>query len=91
MSTQMNDLNQRVARARGEILVDCLAGEFTPSDITRFGDLHDFVDANEYGDIASASPEMGNTVQQALDLWLRMGGLHMDEARARAELDRGER
>lgn len=65
--------------AKAEILTDLRDGRFTADDITCFADLHDFVDANEYGDIPCEDPDemcaVGNAMQDTLDHWIKAGGL----------------
>ena len=73
-------------RARREILEDVLAGRISP-DVTSFAQLHDYVDANEYGwgfDLPLPSTEneafvaFYNRVQSALCRWIADGGI-LDE------------
>jgi len=42
-------IQRAVARARREVRGDVAAGHLPPHGIRSFSDLHDFVDANEYG------------------------------------------
>lgn len=46
---QLAMIARLVERAKEEILSDCRDGRFTAGEIESFGDLHDHVDANEYG------------------------------------------
>lgn len=73
-----------VTIAKEQILADLAAGRFDADDITTFADLHDHVDANCYGDLetmeaGAASFDqfmvMANRVQDALDRWIKDGGL----------------
>jgi hypothetical protein len=73
-----------IERGKREITEDVKSGR-VPSTVTSFGDLHDFVDANEYGglceeDLANSLSNddwvaVGNDVQDALDRWIKDGGL----------------
>ena len=71
-----------VTIAKEQILADLAAGLFAVEDIECFADLHDHVDANEYGrleDVEASSNDQRliicNRVQDALDRWIREGGL----------------
>jgi hypothetical protein len=68
------------AIAREQILDDIAAG-VVPDTVTCFADLHDHVDANEYGDTDSIEAVSGdqhvlivNRMQDSVDRWLRDGG-----------------
>jgi hypothetical protein len=68
-----------VARSKEEIRADVAAGR-VPASVARFSELHDFVDANEYGGLCEGGEwcldmEAGNAVQSAVDAWLASGGL----------------
>lgn len=79
---------RRVARAKAEILEDITTGR-VPSSVSTFSELHDYVDANEYGglcedDLWPEEPDedpsrgermadLANEVQGAVDVWLRAG------------------
>lgn len=83
-------LEYRIAVAVGEIIADVRKG-IVPKTVTTFGELHDFVDANEYGglcdgemmDALRASLDgneeevmvFANKLQDAVDGWLRGGGV----------------
>lgn len=41
-------LEQTVQRMKSEVLADVARGQ-VPNSVASFGDLHDYVDANEYG------------------------------------------
>jgi hypothetical protein len=76
-----------IIRGKAEIEEDIETGvvvETNVTGITRFADLHDHVDANEYGGLtedafSAAFPapgdfiEAANAVQNALDEWIRAG------------------
>jgi hypothetical protein len=70
------DLDRAFRTATEQILEDIGAGR-VPADIASFSRLHDFVDANEYGDIVAGSAEswtdFGNELQSRLDAWLKAG------------------
>lgn len=66
-----------VERAKAEILADIDEGR-VPATVHTFSELHDHVDANEYGGLnAETDPELwiplGNAVQAEVDVWLRAG------------------
>lgn len=71
-----------VDRAKQEILRDIKDGR-VPADVKSFGDLHDHVDANEYGGLCEApwfvegrEPSILSTadlVQEDVDKWLKAG------------------
>jgi hypothetical protein len=73
-----------IKRARQEILKDVAAGR-VPATVQSFAELHDHIDANEYGG-GREWPEkewstdrfctFWNHVQDVLDRWIRAGGLH---------------
>lgn len=83
-----NELEERTERAKAEILADIERG-IMPADVATFADLHDHVDANEYGglceepfyslirdeedDPSEASWAFGVLLQDAVDGWLRGG------------------
>jgi hypothetical protein len=72
-----------IARGKREILEDIKSGR-VPSAVRTFAELHDYVDANEYGGLTDSPNLFGgvsrhaelsamNRVQDALDAWLRTG------------------
>jgi len=72
-----------VERAKREILSDLRRGVIPANTVTSFSELHDYVDANEYGGLCddldgSMSQDewlaWGNDVQASVDKWLRAGG-----------------
>ena len=82
MKTRMT----RVGLMKREILADVKHG-FVPRTCASFAELHNYVDANEYGgfcdglDTAAevmSSEELtteANEAQAAIDLWIKEGGL----------------
>lgn len=68
-----NEIVLAVEQAKSEILHDQRVGRVP--DVEGFSDLHDYVDANEYGglcaDRADWSIEDAAEVQERLDVWLR--------------------
>lgn len=80
-------LNDRIAasveRAKVEILTD-IRDEAVPV-VESFSELHDYVDANEYGGLCDEPHpyglegeewlQWGNAVQEALNIWIVGGGL----------------
>lgn len=72
-------LDAAFAVATAQILRDIDAG-LVPADVTEFRRLHDFVDANEYGDWNDVMDlsvqewtDFGNDLQNRLDAWLKAG------------------
>ena len=72
-----------VARAKREIQADVKLGR-VPTSVTSFSELHDYVDANEYGGLCDdGQPGMdhedwiawGNSIQTRVDTWIKGGGL----------------
>lgn len=49
-------IDRAVNRAKREILLDVAQGKVPASKITSFADLHDYVDANEYGGLTEDEP-----------------------------------
>lgn len=84
-----DELHRVVERAKAEILADVASGT-VPSTCASFSELHDYTDANGYGG-AFESPfdnnetDFWNAVQDAVDRWIKQGGLQGrltdDEAR----------
>jgi len=78
------DTATMIARGKREIREDVASGR-VPAEVASFSELHDYVDANEYGGIcdealvSALSDEqfsaIGNVVQDALDAWIKGGGL----------------
>lgn len=76
-----SDARERVERSKREILDDIAKG-VVPSDVASFSELHDYVDANEYGGLceegATDGPveefiALGRIVQDEVDAWLKAG------------------
>jgi hypothetical protein len=71
--------NNAVDRAKLEIIADIAAGR-VPSSVRTFSELHDHVDANEYGGLCDPDAYgkfdtgFANAVQSAVDTWLAGGG-----------------
>lgn len=79
MSTQTT--TEIVARAKTEVLEDVRDG-IVPRDISRAFELHDYVDANEYGGMCAENfpedMETDTTAEEmflALDTWIQSGAL----------------
>ena len=79
---------QAIERGKQEILEEVLAGRI-PATVQSFSELHDYVDANEFGglceDWAFEEPfdgdrwiDLGNFVQGQLDAWIKDGGVSVD-------------
>lgn len=84
---KFHDLPQIVERAKLEILSDVADG-VVPATAKSFAELHDYVDANEYGgafefdfggeggeDKVQADCDFWNAVHDACDKWIKDGGL----------------
>ncbi len=73
-------IGEAIEQAKREILQD-VQREIIPDTITTFGELHNYVDANEYGGLTidaehgTMSTEAANIVQQAVHVWIQAGGL----------------
>jgi len=73
-------LNDAIDRAKGEILSDVAKGK-VPSTVESFGELHDYVDANEYGGLcdpdlyADEDTEFAQAVQEAVHGWITAGSI----------------
>ncbi len=66
---------EAVARAKTAITLDVLTGIIPVGGISTFGDLHDYVDANEYGGLCEseyreALDEYGDRIQNAVGDWI---------------------
>lgn len=79
--TTTPDITTAVDRAKREITDDIAAGR-VPADVGSFSELHDYVDANEYGgltewDLDDLATEQGlafaDRVQTEVDAWIRGG------------------
>jgi hypothetical protein len=66
--------------AKAEILADVARG-VVPADVPSFAELHDHVDANEYGggtesfDGSAEACAFWNRVHDTLDAWIKAGAL----------------
>lgn len=61
--------------AKSEIRDDIASGQ-VPAEVGTFSDLHDYVDANQYG--GELTLEEAVVVQDSVDQWLRAGGHRQD-------------
>ena len=73
------DLTTTIEHAKREVLADVATG-IVPATCASFSELHDYVDANGYGGaFEDDSPEPDwdgwNTVQSAIDAWIKAGGI----------------
>lgn len=77
-----------IERAKKEIMADIETGR-VPSTVTTFSELHDYVDANEYGGLTDIPVELNlaDRVQNALDGWLRTRPTTPDFTRQTAHFD----
>lgn len=71
-----------IERAKAEIREDVLLG-IIPDNTYSFEDLHNFVDANEYGgftdDNFTADWDFVVDVQNILDAWMKKTGIDLEE------------
>jgi hypothetical protein len=83
------ELHAVVERAKKEVLAHVAAG-IVPRTCASFSELHDYVDANGYGGaferpFDNNETDFWNAVQDAVDRWIKQGGLNEplteDEAR----------
>ncbi len=65
---------EAVSRCKREILEDIASGQ-VPCEVKDFAQLHDFVDANEYGGACEQLPETEAGLSEFFDFWNRV----MDE------------
>ena len=83
----MQTTDQIINRAKAEVIEDVKAG-IVPATITRAHELHDYVDANEYGGMCAENfgdnfdqtVDTANAMFEALDAWVRTGILRALEA-----------
>lgn len=73
----MNHIETAIARSKSEILADIASGE-VPTTVQTFSELHDYVDANEYGglcddDLFDTLNPWVNDIQNAVNAWLLAG------------------
>jgi hypothetical protein len=71
------ELEERIARAKREVLADVAAG-VVPATVQTFSELHDYVDANGYGGAfedkaPGTDSKIWNALQDAIDAWIRSG------------------
>lgn len=72
-----------VKRMKEEIFNEVMVHHSTPPSVGSFSELHDYVDANEYGgfceggyDVSDqATLDFVNACQDEVDAWLKAGGL----------------
>jgi hypothetical protein len=73
-----DEFGKTVAQMKEEITSDVKKG-VVPNTVASFGELHDFVDANEYGGLTTdrgwMSHEQANAVHTTVDLWIKEGAL----------------
>lgn len=88
-----NELHAVVERAKREILAHVVAG-IVPRTCASFSELHDYVDANGYGGaferpFDNNETDFWNAVQDAVDRWIKQGGLNesLTEEEARRIVD----
>ena len=87
-------LEASIAKAKAEILADVYADRRIPLDVRSFADLHDYVDANEYGglcddewlalwniDDSDTFHSVANSIQDTLSRWIKDGGLRCSTPR----------
>jgi hypothetical protein len=83
------ELCYRVERAKNEIKADVAADRIPASEVRGFSDLHDYVDANEYGGLCDDMPvdsetkleafmAMAEMVQGEVDEWILSGEMCAD-------------
>ncbi len=72
-------LTETIERAKREVLADIFTRR-VPGTVASFSELHDYVDANEYGggtegdfDGSDEACTFWNAVQDAVDKWLKAG------------------
>lgn len=80
----LEEIDAAIERAKREVLEDIASGR-VPDTVASFSELHDYVDANEYGGLCDAGPidwldpdevdplDSGNRVQNAVHAWI-VGG-----------------
>jgi hypothetical protein len=84
MTGTQNDFAATVERCKAEILADVADG-VVPAEVGSFSELHNFVDANCYGGAEESWAEedagcdafcaFWNRVQNAVDSWIKAGGI----------------
>ena len=73
-------LERAIERSKSEILEDIAEGTI-PATCASYRELHDYVDANGYGgafehDFDNEETGFWNAVQDAVDAWIKAGGLN---------------
>lgn len=70
----MERIDRVVERVQTEILEDIASGR-VPSTVASFSELHDYIDANDYGgsDTYDLSLAEINEMQKQVDAWLKDG------------------
>ena len=88
-----DELHAVVERAKKEVLAHVAAG-IVPRTCASFSELHDYVDANGYGGaferpFDNSETDFWNAVQDAVDRWIKQGGLNenLTEEEARRIVD----
>lgn len=82
------NLQETIARAKGEILADVRSGH-VPAGVRNFTALHDYVEANEYGGLFENWPAdwdierdpfitFWNAIQDTLDDWITSGAMRQE-------------
>jgi len=74
-------LQDAIARGKREILSDIVQGR-VPSDVSSFGQLHDYVDANEYGGLCDTYANEGDPTDSMSDEWIAFGNAVQDALNA---------
>ena len=78
----MRSTKEIIEQIKREIESDIAAGVI-PANVATFSELHDHVDANEYGDLTTKNSGLSfdkiNVIQGAVDEWLR--SRHTNEKR----------
>jgi hypothetical protein len=72
-----------IERAKSEIRDDLMAGVI-PGNVYSFQELHEYVDANEYGgfteDNATTDYDFIWQIQEELDAWMTKTGIDLEES-----------
>lgn len=74
-----------VRRSKQEIFEDVAAG-VVPVDVRSFSELHNYVDANDYGGVneGDLTIAQSNEVQQRVDRWIKSGAVRRKVASVRS-------
>lgn len=77
-SASAEKIRKAIARSKREILKDVADG-IVPAGVRSFSQLHDYIDANCYGGLCTERGYMSipdaNAVQNAVDRWIKVGGI----------------